>query len=648
MLSGAESAPLHAELVAHTVPGGLKLLPAAHLAVGVLRVPRQTFGLLLCLFPRHLCRHPPDPTSRCSLGRPRDAMGAGGSVEASPAELAAAKLEAAEAEAARAAQADALGKFADPPDAAAIRELAEQARREFGAVGEGHGTEAAAAISAASSIGAAQSVYVEICGLVSAVNEVATRAADAFGPAGREAVLAARSVEHAEEILEGLKSGGGGGLTAIETIPTLLDDDEALMDQLLGGDASGDGDGATTYPAAQDPVDAIPSLDGDIVTVLDSFEAPPSSLPSSSSGAAVESRGAVDIPSLDAGADGEEESGVIPFSVDDVPAQQNGDDTPTTPAEMAIPSLDTTQPVFAVDNRVECRHGGGRHFFPGRVVAANGDGTYAIDYDDGDKKSKVTFSLIRLLESQGGDSHLPSAGGVAEAVPGQTPAPAADVAAATGPADPINSPAFAVGTRVECRHGGGKHWFPGKVASVNGDGTFAIDYDDGDKESNVVPSLIRPEEEDDEEGSDWEEEESGGGGGSGTPARPPDPNIQPDSDFSRGPGKLAIGGTEFDGRFPELHCTSCGFGVLRFRGHRWCEASTTNGVYMHIRNYNGHSLNVPKLREGLSKDEEYAAYACQCSWQSARQRKELDQWGSPAEPEGGAANGKLTWGKKKK
>lgn len=569
-------------------------------------------------------------------------MGAGGSVEASPAELAAAKLEAAEAEAAR-AQADALGQFADP-DAAAIRELAEQARREFSAFGASHGSEAAAAISAAPSVGAAQSTYVEICGLVSAVNEVASRAADAFGPAGREAVLAARSVEHAEEILEGLTSGDGGdggGATAIETIPTLVDDDEALMDQLLGGGENGNGAAARADPAVEhDPIDAIQALDGDVVTVVESFGA----------GAAVESREPMEIPSLDAGADEEKEAGVIPFSVDDDPTyQQGGGGAPTVSAEMAIPSLDTTQPVFAVGNRVECRHGGGRHFFFGRVVAANDDGTYAIDYDDGDKESNVAFSLIRLLENKGGDSHLQSTGGGAEAVPAQTPAPApaVDVVAAALPKAPDNPPTFAVGTRIECRHGGGKHWFPGKVAAVNGDGTFAINYDDGDKETGVVQSLIRPEEEDDEEGGDWEEEEGGGDGG-GAPARPPDPDIQPDSEFSRGPGKLAIGGPEFDGRFPELHCTSCGFGVLRFRGHRWCEVSTTNGVYMHIRNYNGHSLNIPKLREGLSKDEGCAAYACQCSWQSARQQKELDQWGSPAEPEGGAANGKLTWGKKKK
>ena len=44
---------------------------------------------------------------------------------------------------------------------------------------------------------------------------------------------------------------------------------------------------------------------------------------------------------------------------------------------------------FELGDRIECRFGGGRHFFPGQVVAVHGDGAYAITYDDGDHEAKV-------------------------------------------------------------------------------------------------------------------------------------------------------------------------------------------------------------------------------------------------------------------
>lgn len=40
-----------------------------------------------------------------------------------------------------------------------------------------------------------------------------------------------------------------------------------------------------------------------------------------------------------------------------------------------------------------------------------------------------------------------------------------------------------VGTRIECRWGGGKEWYAGKIAGVSKDGTkLEVKYDDGDSE----------------------------------------------------------------------------------------------------------------------------------------------------------------------
>ena len=70
--------------------------------------------------------------------------------------------------------------------------------------------------------------------------------------------------------------------------------------------------------------------------------------------------------------------------------------------------------------------------------------------------------------------------------------------------------------------------------------------------------------------------------------------------------------------------------------------------YQHFRNFEGHSFDLRKLRAKLVPSPEYAAYSCQCSWQSTKEWKALEEWGCDPTPEGGAANGRLTWKKAKK
>ena len=42
-------------------------------------------------------------------------------------------------------------------------------------------------------------------------------------------------------------------------------------------------------------------------------------------------------------------------------------------------------------------------------------------------------------------------------------------------------------------------WYPGIISAVNRDGTYSIDYDDGDKESSVQPMYIRELDYEDED-----------------------------------------------------------------------------------------------------------------------------------------------------
>jgi hypothetical protein len=47
-----------------------------------------------------------------------------------------------------------------------------------------------------------------------------------------------------------------------------------------------------------------------------------------------------------------------------------------------------------------------------------------------------------------------------------------------------------VGTAVAARFGVGQRYFPGEIEKVNGDGTYSILYDDGDRENNVGLSKL--------------------------------------------------------------------------------------------------------------------------------------------------------------
>jgi hypothetical protein len=87
-------------------------------------------------------------------------------------------------------------------------------------------------------------------------------------------------------------------------------------------------------------------------------------------------------------------------------------------------------------------------------------------------------------------------------------------------------PSLAVGACVEARFGGDDEWFPGKVDGVNEDGTYAIAYDDGDREENVQPALVRavvPDAPDapDEPGVD-------GGATASPPSEPAEPEPEPE------------------------------------------------------------------------------------------------------------------------
>ena len=114
--------------------------------------------------------------------------------------------------------------------------------------------------------------------------------------------------------------------------------------------------------------------------------------------------------------------------------------------------------------------GKGTKWFKGRITRDNYDGTFDIDYDDGDRDAGALATNIRLQD--GGDAlRSPTRGG--------------------GGSGGGGGGGIREGSKVEARYRGKSRYYPGVVRRENRDGTFDIDYDDGEKEMFVAVELIR-------------------------------------------------------------------------------------------------------------------------------------------------------------
>ena len=111
--------------------------------------------------------------------------------------------------------------------------------------------------------------------------------------------------------------------------------------------------------------------------------------------------------------------------------------------------------------KVEARYKGRGRYYPGSISRVHRDGSCDIDYDDGEKERMVEPSLIKVLGRENDDRSSPTGNALRE------------------------------GMKVEARYKGRGRYYPGKVTRVHRDGSCDIDYDDGEKERMVEPSLIK-------------------------------------------------------------------------------------------------------------------------------------------------------------
>jgi WD40 repeat protein len=165
-------------------------------------------------------------------------------------------------------------------------------------------------------------------------------------------------------------------------------------------------------------------------------------------------------------------------------------------------------PRLVVGSKVEARYRGKTKWYPGVITRDRGDGTYDVDYDDGEKETRVTEEMIRSRDEDGdrrrvidSDEDLARRSKIFSieesdddddgARPSDDPADSAlDKRSLI-----LTAPGFEVGTKVQVRFKGGHEYFPGVISGDHGDGTYDVDYDDGEKETRVNKDWIQSLEE---------------------------------------------------------------------------------------------------------------------------------------------------------
>merc|ERR1719165_34492 len=117
--------------------------------------------------------------------------------------------------------------------------------------------------------------------------------------------------------------------------------------------------------------------------------------------------------------------------------------------------------------KVKANYRGSSEFFGGTIKRDNRDGTYDINYDDGDREMGVREADIRAEESDDDRDRSCS-----------------------------RAPRLEEGMKVKANYRGKGKYFGGTIKRDNRDGTYDISYDDGDREMGVREADIQAEDDD--------------------------------------------------------------------------------------------------------------------------------------------------------
>ena len=119
---------------------------------------------------------------------------------------------------------------------------------------------------------------------------------------------------------------------------------------------------------------------------------------------------------------------------------------------------------IVVGSKVEINFRGIGRWYKGTITGKDDSGKYNIEYNDGDIESGILKENIRYIKKE---------------------------------VKIVDKKQWNIGDNVECRYRSGRRWYPGRIGDIETDGTYRVDYDDGDRERFVDHTMIRMSERED-------------------------------------------------------------------------------------------------------------------------------------------------------
>jgi allantoicase len=157
--------------------------------------------------------------------------------------------------------------------------------------------------------------------------------------------------------------------------------------------------------------------------------------------------------------DGEKEIGVTRENVRSIASERRG----LSPrADRERDAMANTSNRIEEGSKIEGNYRGKGKWYTGKVTRDRRDGTFDVAYDDGESETRVDELMLRLIGGGGGMGR-----------------------------SPLKSARIEEGSRVEGNYRGKGKWYKGTVTRDRGDHTFDVNYDDGESETRVDELLLR-------------------------------------------------------------------------------------------------------------------------------------------------------------
>ncbi|TMW64474.1 hypothetical protein Poli38472_011354 [Pythium oligandrum] len=196
---------------------------------------------------------------------------------------------------------------------------------------------------------------------------------------------------------------------------------------------------------------------------------------------------------------------LIAMEVTNSPSKTVNDRPPSSPSKTKASALST-------GDVVEANYKGKGRFYRGKIIRKHVDGTFDIEYDDGDVEKRVEAENVKAVdrdrEGGSGDDNRRSTGKGGTAGDDRDSGVRSPSGRSKSKAPPLST-----GDVVEANYKGKGRFYRGKIIRKHVDGTFDIEYDDGDVEKRVEAENVKAVDRDREGGSGDDNRRSTGKGG---------------------------------------------------------------------------------------------------------------------------------------